>query len=139
MNAAFRDFGLRSPLRSLVDPVPVSASPMRFFPMVEAETTGDNGGKYILKMDVGADFNPENVKVSLKDRVLTVEAKFEQKSDDGRSRMYQEMSRSFTLPENVKLDEVKSLLTPEGILTIEAPLPQVEAPKPKQIPITTEP
>lgn len=92
----------------------------------------------MVKMDFGANFNPENVKVTIKDRLLTIDAKFEQKSEDGSSRMYQEISRAFTLPETVKIEEVKSLFTPEGELLIEAPLPELEAPKPKEIPIAVE-
>ena len=97
--------------------------------------------KYRLNVHVGENFSPENVKVSLKDRVMTVEAKNEQKSEDGNSRFYQEVSRSFTLPENIDLKEVRSVLTPEGVLKIEAPLPQEalpEPPKPKEIPIHLE-
>lgn len=138
MSAAFRDgpFGSHYPFKVHRFFEPSS----RFFtPLIEGETkVGENGGKYVVKMELGKDFNPENVKVSLKDRVLTIEAKFEQKSEDGNSRIYQEICKSFTLPEMVKVEEVKSLFTPEGDLLIEAPLPEVEAPKPKEIPISVE-
>jgi HSP20 family molecular chaperone IbpA len=136
MNDAFRNFGVRSPFRTFFEPM--SAFPNQFFPTIEAEKTGEHGGKYVLRMNLGSDFNPENIKVSLKDRLLTIDAKLEQKSEDGHSRIYQEISKSFTLPENVKIEEVKSLLTPDGVLTIEAPLPELESAKPKEIPIAIE-
>jgi len=105
----------------------------------EVVTEGDKK-KYYLNVPVGR-FRPENVKVSVKDRVMTVEAKVEEKSEDGKRRFYQEVSRQFTLPENVDLKEVKSLLTPEGVLKVEAPLPLEalpEPPKPQEIPIHLE-
>ncbi|CAG7730719.1 unnamed protein product [Allacma fusca] len=105
----------------------------------EVVTEGDQQ-KYCLNVRVG-NFSPENVKISLKDRVMTIEAKTEEKSEDGNRRVYQEVSRQFTLPENVDLKEVKSILTPEGVLKIEAPLPQQalpEPPKPQEIPIHLE-
>jgi len=134
MAAAFRDVGFGRFTPSSFSPSTPSTNG-QLPTAIEGEST--KGGKYTVKMDLGKDFNPENVKVSLKDRVLTIEAKHEYKSEDGKSRMYQEFFRSFTLPQNVKVEEVKSLFTPEGELLVEAPLPQVEAPKPKEIPVTT--
>jgi HSP20 family molecular chaperone IbpA len=101
---------------------------------------GDNK-KYRLNVQMGENFSPENVKVSLKDRLMTVEAKQEQKSDDGNTRVYQEVQRIFTLPENVEVKDVKSVLNPDGVLTIEAPIHEralPEPPKPKEIPVLME-
>ncbi|CAG7726903.1 unnamed protein product [Allacma fusca] len=111
-----------------------------FCPMVESMKPGidEKSGKYIMNVPLGKDLSPEDLKISLKDRVMTIEGKKEQKSEDGRSRSYHEFMRKFTLPEEVKTEEVKSMLTPEGYLKIEAPLPQgalPEPPKPKEIPI----
>jgi len=105
MNSALRDFGNGSPFRiqRLFEP-----NSSRFFCPVTMSEGENGGGKYMVKMELGKSFDPENVKVTLKDRVLTIEAKFEHKSEDGTSRMYQELCKSFTLPENVKVDEVKS-------------------------------
>ena len=68
---------------------------------------------------------------------MTVEAKMEQTGKDG-SRLYQEMSRKFTLPEDVDVEKLKSLFSAEDcFLTIEAPLknrPKVEHSQ-KEIPI----
>ncbi|ODN00811.1 Heat shock protein beta-1 [Orchesella cincta] len=140
MNTAFRDWGFPfSRVRSIFEPSKLSN---RTFPFNEAETSaGTEAGKpdkYIIRVDVGEGFAPEDIKVSLKERMITIYAKLEKKSEDGSSRLYQEVSRSFTLPETVNPEEVKSLFTPEGILTIEAPLPEAKAPKPKEIPINIE-
>jgi HSP20 family molecular chaperone IbpA len=133
MNTAFR-----FPLPRVFHP---HGSRFMFRPLLEGETkVGEKEGKYIVKMNLGNNFNPENVKITLKDRVVNIEAKFEHKSEDGNSRLYQELCKSFTLPENVKVEEMKCLFTPEGELLIEAPLPPevIEAPKPKEIPISVE-
>jgi HSP20 family molecular chaperone IbpA len=90
---------------------------------------GDN--LYKLNIYMGEEYLPENIKISLKENVLMVEAKREQKSED--SRFYEEVSRKFTLPENVDLKEVKSVFAPNGILRIEAPLPVQPLPEPPKL------
>ena len=109
---------------------------------IEGEDQGT--GNYVMNIPLGTDVGPEDVKVSLKDHVMTIEAKKEQKSEDGNCRVYQEYTRKFTLPKAIDMKEVKSTLTPEGYLKIEAPLPKPpqealpEPPKPKAIPIQLE-
>ncbi|CAG7719130.1 unnamed protein product [Allacma fusca] len=108
-------------------------------PWIESELFSEGKpSKYTLNVNVGEQFKPEDVKISLKDRLLTIEAKGEVVSEDGSSRVYQEISRRFTLPDNIDVKELKSVLSPEGILRIEAPLPQEGAVKvePKEIPIS---
>jgi HSP20 family molecular chaperone IbpA len=97
------------------------------------EAIDNTGNSYKMNIDVSG-FKPEDIKVSLKDRVLTIEAKMEQKSEDG-SRLYQEVSKTYTLPDNVELENLKSLLTNDGVLAIEAPLAIQDEMKPKEIPI----
>jgi len=108
-------------------------------PSVESELISEGSpSKYTLHVDLGEGVDPENVKLSLKDRLLTIEAKAEHKSEDGNSRLYQEITRKITLPETIDPKDVKSLLAPDGRLVIEAALPQQEAQKPKEIPIHTQ-
>jgi len=131
MNSVFRNVGF--------NPEWTSTSLYDSLPALEPEIVkeGDKN-KYRLNVFVGENFSPENIKVSLKDRIVTIEAKTDQKSEDGKSRVYQEISRSFTLPEGVNVDELQSLLTPEGVLKFEGTLPKEalpEPPKPKEIPI----
>ncbi len=68
---------------------------------------------------------------------MTVDAKLEEIGSDG-SRLYQETSRKFTLPEEVDLDNLKSIFSPQdGVLSIEAPFknpPKLEK-GPTEIPI----
>ena len=69
---------------------------------------------------------------------MTVDAKLEEIGSDG-SRLYQETSRKFTLPEDVDVEKLKSLFsTEDGILSIEAPFknpPKLEK-GPTEIPIS---
>jgi len=115
---------------------------MKEYGRMEPEIVEDGDAcKYRLNFYMGKNFSPENIKVTLKDRVMKIEAKKEQKSDDGNSRVYEEVSRLFTIPEKVDLKEVKSVLTPDGILKVEAALPKEalpEPPKPQEIPILME-
>jgi len=119
------------------------ARPWGIRPGIESELVSEGQpSKYTLNVNVGEQFKPEDVHISLKDRVLTIEAKGEHTSEDGSSRLYQEISRKFTLPDNVDVKELKSVLSPDGILRIEAPLPQAETQQklaePKEIPIKQE-
>jgi hypothetical protein len=106
---------------------------------IEHHVEGQEGapGKYCMNIPLGQGIGPNDLKVKLKDNVMTVEAKKEQKSPDGNSRVYQEYQRCFTLPTGVKMEEVKSTLHPDGYLKIEAPLNQqaITEEKPKEIPI----
>jgi len=122
----------------------------RFPAIVPEDTAGiaesgtvieDGQPKFKMNMYLGERFTPENVKVSMKDRLVTIEAKVDETSQDGTSRVYQEIVRKFTLPEKVDLKEVKSIMGPDGVLKIEAKLPPgalPEEPKPKEIPIQIE-
>jgi len=91
--------------------------------MCPSVRTRVESGKYIGVIPLGTNVSPDDLKVSMKDHLITVEAKREEKSEDGNTRCYQEFTRKFTLPEKVEMKEVKSFLSPEGELHIEAPLP----------------
>jgi len=145
MNSIFRDFGGFPQLTAN------RALPLREEPVVyslEAPSNeikpqvveGEKENKYQLNLYMGENFKPEDVKISLKDRVLTIEAKAEVKDEN--SRFYQEVSRSFLLPEKADLNELKTVLTPDGILKLEAPFPKEELKilesKPQEIAINRE-
>ena len=128
VNSIYRDIGIpRTNLHNQVDLKP------------EVVSEGDHK-KYKLHINMGHSFSPEDLKISVKDGVMSIEAKHEKKSEDGNHRVYQEVMRKFTLPKDVDPKEVKSVLSPQGVLQIEAPLPQkaIEAQQPKHIPIKHE-
>jgi len=76
---------------------------------------------------------PDDVKISVEDNVVTIEAKLEQKHND--SRFYQEWSNKYTLPENADTSKLKSVLDYDGILHIDAPISEVKEGLTTEIPI----
>lgn len=114
-------------------------SSLKKFPKGLEVTKTDNGRKLNLELDMNH-FNPEDIKVTLKDQALVVHAKREDHDGHG-GRSFQHYYRRYPLPEDVKMDTFKSLLSKEGLLKIEAELPPaLEAPKSEEvvIPMTWE-
>jgi len=132
---------LNSALRQELAPaVPAIDSSMSLGLQPAIVKEGDSR-KYQLNIHMGRNFAPEDVKVSMKNGIVSINAKKEKTSEDGNSRFYQEVTRKFTLPSNVDVKQIKSALTPDGILKIEAPLPQEALPEPpraKEIPVKVE-
>lgn len=97
-------------------------------------TNPDGTRQLKLQFDV-RNFKPEELEIKTLDNKLMVHAKHQEESET--SQVYQEFQRQFLLPEGIELDKMKSVLSPEGVLTVEAPLPtpEVEAPKERVIPI----
>ena len=100
---------------------------------VPIETTEDGQRLYKIALDLGHDFRPEDINVTVKDRSVTVKARRE--SEENGCKQLREFSYQYSLPEDVNLENVKSLLTSDGLLTIEAPLPPPKEPKATEIPI----
>ncbi|XP_043234023.1 heat shock protein beta-1-like [Amphibalanus amphitrite] len=76
-----------------------------------------------LRFDV-SQYKPEEIVVKTVDNKLLVHAKHEEKSDS-RS-VYREYNREFLLPQGSNPEMIKSSLSKDGILTVEAPLPALE-------------
>jgi len=94
-------------------------------------TESDGSRKFQLAFDIRG-FDPEEVKVKTQNGTLSVSAKKEKKDDNSYS--LHEFSQTYTLPKDLKLDDLKSTFAENGILTIEAPLPKAES-KDRQIKI----
>lgn len=74
-----------------------------------------------LRFDV-TQYEPDEIVVKTVDNRLTVHAKHEERSEN-RS-VYREYNREFHLPDGTDVEQIKSSLSKEGILTIDCPLPQ---------------
>ena len=74
-----------------------------------------------LRFDV-QDYAPEEIMVKTVDNKLLVQAKHEEKGE-GRS-VYREYNREFLLPAGTDPETIRSSLSKDGVLTVEAPLPQ---------------
>lgn len=99
-----------------------------------APTIKDN--KYQLALDL-RNFDPNEIKVKMDKNSLQVSGKREKKSEDGHCYEYREYHQHFTVPENVKSEQLKCQIDKNGFLKLEAPLkvPQVEENKERTIPI----
>ncbi|KAK6047172.1 Hsp20/alpha crystallin family protein [Cooperia oncophora] len=86
----------------------------------EAATTEmvNNESKFAVTIDVSK-FKPENLKVNIDGRQLTIEGKEESKEDNNYS--MRSFVRQWVLPENVNLEAIRSSLSDNGRLSIEAP------------------
>jgi len=96
---------------------------------------GIQNGIHKINLDLNG-FKPENVNVNLNGRLLTIKAHMDHTSEDGSQRIKQEISREYTLPDNLELDKLRSLFSEDGMLRIEAPLKNDLGKAPKEIPIS---
>ncbi|XP_044728915.1 heat shock protein beta-1 isoform X1 [Chrysoperla carnea] len=86
-------------------------------PLIQDE--GDN--KCLkLRFDV-SQYAPEEIVVKTVDNKLLVHAKHEEKSDT--KSVYREYNREFILPKGTNPETIKSSLSKDGVLTVDAPLP----------------
>nr|4YE0_A Chain A, Stress-induced protein 1 [Caenorhabditis elegans]4YE0_B Chain B, Stress-induced protein 1 [Caenorhabditis elegans] len=81
----------------------------------EVENTAQ---KFCVKLDVAA-FKPEELKVNLEGHVLTIEGHHEVKTEHGFSK--RSFTRQFTLPKDVDLAHIHTVINKEGQMTIDAP------------------
>jgi len=86
-------------------------------PLVQAD-----GDSKVLKLrfDV-SQYAPEEIVVKTVDQKLLVHAKHEEKSDT--KSVYREYNREFLLPKGVNPESIRSSLSKDGVLTVDAPLP----------------
>ncbi|XGW14081.1 hypothetical protein V3C99_000407, partial [Haemonchus contortus] len=92
----------------------------------------NNESKFAITIDVSK-FKPENLKVNIDGRQLTIEGKEEQKVDSSYS--MKSFVRRWMLPENVDLEAIRSSLSNNGRLSIEAPKLAKAADSGRSIPI----
>lgn len=108
---------------------------------------GDGGGwspridvvkresEIIVRADVPG-VKPEEIDVEVEDGILTLSGEHEEKIEEKeerylrRERRYGSFSRSMTLPEGVKADDIEATST-DGVLELRVPLPKPEQ-KPKR-------
>jgi len=82
----------------------------------------DDGQKELkLRFDV-SQYNPDEIMVKTVDNKLLVHAKHEEQT--GGKTVFREYNREFLLPSGTDPESIRSSLSKDGILTVEAPLPQ---------------
>ncbi|XP_030648661.1 heat shock protein beta-1 [Chanos chanos] len=110
---------------------PVAQSPMMASPYARALSRQLSTGMSEIKQTqdtwkVSLDVNhfaPEELTVKTKDGVVEITGKHEERRDEHGyvSRCF---TRKYTLPPGADVEKVSSCLSPEGVLTVEAPLPK---------------
>lgn len=95
-------------------------------------TYADGTRKFHLEFDM-RQFKPEEIQVKTSGNTLTVSAKHDEK--DPNKSVFREYNRSYVIPKDVAPERLTSKLSTGGVLTIEAPLPAIENPREKLIPI----
>ncbi|VDO87437.1 unnamed protein product [Haemonchus placei] len=78
----------------------------------------DDGSKLAISLDVSK-FKPDELKVNIDGRTLTVEGKQEVK--EGSSYTARSFLRQWTVPEGVDVEQIRSTLSENGHLAIEVP------------------
>ncbi|XP_042355956.1 LOW QUALITY PROTEIN: heat shock protein beta-1 [Plectropomus leopardus] len=73
-------------------------------------------------------FSPEELVVKTKDGVVEITGKHEERKDE-HGFVSRSFTRKYTLPSSANVEKVSSSLSPEGVLTVEAPLirPAIES------------
>nr|XP_029711706.1 heat shock protein beta-1 isoform X2 [Aedes albopictus] len=91
-------------------------------PIQETVEQVEDGDNKVLKLrfDV-SQYAPEEIVVKTVDNKLLVHAKHEEKSDT--KSVYREYNREFLLPKGCNPEMIKSSLSKDGVLTVDAPLP----------------
>ncbi|PIO69845.1 Hsp20/alpha crystallin family protein [Teladorsagia circumcincta] len=84
----------------------------------------DDGSKLAISLDVSK-FKPDELKVNIDGRTLTIEGK--QEITEGSNYTSRSFLRRWTLPEDVDVDQIRSTLTENGQLAIEVPKPKASA------------
>ncbi|VDO55144.1 unnamed protein product [Haemonchus placei] len=90
-------------------------------PMGQVCKVSDDGSKLAISLDVSK-FKPDELKVNVDGRTLTVEGKQEVK--EGSSYTSRSFLRQWTVPEGVDVEQIRSTLTENGHLAIEVPKPK---------------
>ncbi|CAI2357183.1 unnamed protein product [Caenorhabditis sp. 36 PRJEB53466] len=88
-------------------------------PLIKDESDGKT---LRLRFDV-ANYKPEEVTVKTIDNRLLVHAKHEEKTPQ--RTVFREYNQEFLLPRGTNPEQISSTLSTDGVLTVEAPLPQL--------------
>ena len=98
----------------------------------------NDDNNFTVKMDV-SNFVPEEIQVKAVDDYLVVHGKHEERKDN-HGYVKREFTRRYLIPQDCQADKLASSLSPNGILTIQAPKKQlqIEGQNARPIPITME-
>ena len=98
----------------------------------------NDDNNFTVRMDV-SNFAPEEIQVKAVDDYLVVHGKHEERKDN-HGWVSREFTRRYMIPQDCQTDKLASSLSPNGVLTIQAPKKpkEIEGSKARSIPITFE-
>ena len=106
-------------------------------PMLPDVVSVDKDGNRTFNLSINVkEFKPEEVNVKTVGKNVVVSAKTERKDD--KNYYLREFSQSYSLPEDLKVEDLQSKVTDQGMLVISAPLPKLPEAKEKPIQIKHE-
>nr|AJP36910.1 heat shock protein 23.8 [Oxya chinensis] len=116
------DFFSSSNFKSTTSSTDVASSPKTWLEGFNSPLIQDEGQSKVLKLrfDV-SQYQPEEIVVKTVDNKLLVHAEHEEKTES--KSVYREYNREFMLPKGTNPECIKSSLSKDGVLTVEAPLP----------------
>ncbi|XP_033211419.1 protein lethal(2)essential for life-like [Belonocnema kinseyi] len=82
-------------------------------------------------------FKPEEIKVKVVNRFVVIEAKHEEKKDE-HGLISRQFIRKYFVPEQVDIDQLKSSISSDGVLTITAPVKELPESEKKEKEIQIE-
>jgi crystallin alpha B len=80
----------------------------------------DDDKSFEISLDTH-DYRPDEIKVNVVNKVLTVEGRHEEKSEDGSKFTSRQFVRRYTLPKECPPEQVVSNLSADGVLLVTAP------------------
>lgn len=101
----------------------------------------ENADNFVVKASVPG-INPDDLEITLNNNVLTIKGEVKEEKDVEearyhlRERRYGSFTRSFTIPSNVKAEEIQANYN-QGVLSLT--LPKAEEAKPKRIAVKSSP
>ena len=106
------------------------------------DAINENNQPLTINLDM-SEYDPKNIRVKRIGQKLIVEADEEKETEDQGFKSYsrRQFHKTINLPENVKLEDVTSALTKQGVLRITAPvlsLPPPAEEEPKEIEVRKE-
>ena len=116
--------GRSDPLEDLLLPSMVLAIPQKSMQRRGASEVANDPNKFEVKLDC-SHFKPEEIDVKTVDNNIIIHGKHEEKMDK-HGWVTREFTRRYALPEECETNNVKSSLSPNGVLTIEAPKKRLE-------------
>ncbi|CAG0910186.1 unnamed protein product [Cyprideis torosa] len=102
--------------------------------MAGGDQVQNKSDKFQVAMDVSG-FRPEELKVIVGDRMVTIEGKHEERQDE-HGFISRQFSRRYVIPEGIKMENVTSRISNDGVLTVtSAKVNAIEAAKEMEVEI----